>query len=89
MAVGSFLPTKVYFLPPDGTHQCNDKLKSRCFVQQYDRDGNELVYRKKNYNIKVGQFDEIVPFIKEKIFYHRCEAYPKFKSCCYCGEKGK
>jgi hypothetical protein len=40
-------------------------------------------------NKKVGQFDEIVQFVKERILYHRCEAYQKFKTCGYCGETGK
>jgi hypothetical protein len=79
MAVGYFATSKVYLLLPDGAHQCNDKLKSRGFVQQYDRDCNE----------KVGQFDKIVQLVKERIFYHSCEAYKKFKTCRYCGEKGK
>jgi hypothetical protein len=38
---------------------------------------------------KMMKFDEIVQFVKGRIFDHRCEAYQKFKTCRHCGEKGK
>jgi hypothetical protein len=54
MAISPFrlATSKVCLLPTD------DKLKSRCFVQQYNRDSSEP---------KVGQFDEIVQFVKDEI----------------------